>query len=63
MKKRLRSCPEALASAEAGDAQTDNSTEMTSDLQSTTQVESVELNQGRCYIHIVLLHIFKIYHM
>ncbi|XP_017319168.1 golgin subfamily A member 4 isoform X2 [Ictalurus punctatus] len=46
MKKRLRSCPEALASAEAGDAQTDNSTEMTSDLQSTTQVESVELNQG-----------------
>ncbi|XP_053476606.1 golgin subfamily A member 4 isoform X2 [Ictalurus furcatus] len=46
MKKRLRSCPEALASAEAGDTQTDDSTEMTSDPQSTTQVESVELNQA-----------------
>lgn len=51
MKKRLHGGPEALVSSEAGDTQTDESTEMTSDPQSTPQVEGVELNQGRCNIH------------
>ncbi|XP_034157108.2 golgin subfamily A member 4 isoform X2 [Pangasianodon hypophthalmus] len=46
MKKRIHGCPEALVSPEAGDTQTADSPEMTSDTQSTTQVESVELNQA-----------------
>ncbi|MCJ8730858.1 hypothetical protein PDJAM_G00189280 [Pangasius djambal] len=46
MKKRIRGCPEALVSPEAGDTQTADSPETTSDTQSTTQVESVELNQA-----------------
>ncbi|KAK3573603.1 hypothetical protein QTP86_030008 [Hemibagrus guttatus] len=46
MKKRLHGCPEASVSSEAGDTQTDVSTEMTSDPLSTPQVEGVELNQA-----------------
>ncbi|KAG7334316.1 hypothetical protein KOW79_002723 [Hemibagrus wyckioides] len=46
MKKRLHGCPEALVSSEAGDTQTDESTEMTSDPQSTPHVEGVEVNQA-----------------
>lgn len=52
MKKRLRDVPEALVSPEAGDTQTSDSAETTSEPQSTTQVESVELNQGLCNAHI-----------
>ncbi|XP_060781327.1 golgin subfamily A member 4 isoform X2 [Neoarius graeffei] len=46
MKKRLHGCPEALVSPEVGDAQTADSTETTSDPESTSQVENVELTQG-----------------
>lgn len=61
MKKRLHGCPEALVSPEVGDAQTADSTETTSDPESTSQVENVELTQGRCNTHrataSVLLHV------
>ncbi|KAI5611533.1 golgin subfamily A member 4 isoform X1, partial [Silurus asotus] len=46
MKKRLHGSPEALVLPETGDEQTAESTETTSDLQHTNQVESMELNQA-----------------
>lgn len=58
MKKRLRDSPEASVSPEAGDTQTSDSAETTSEPQSTTQVESVELNQGLCNAHIYIAIIF-----
>lgn len=51
MKKRLHGCPEALVSPEEGDSQTADTTETTSDPQSTTQVQSVELHQGLYNTH------------
>lgn len=61
MKKRLRGGPEALASPEEGDTQTTDSTEPTSDPQSTAQVESVEVNQGLCDAHALLVLLFVIF--